>query len=134
MKKIFFISLIIMLANTKNINAQTGVPDTLAYLQNIVANKAQYIGQPFSILKNSLQIQVKFFFPFASLPYDKTKETSTQFSFYFPQNADEMYLTYPSLRISWQQYLNANQSNIIRATNNNRGQWNVAAYNFITMQ
>jgi len=123
-----------MLANTKNINAQTGVPDTLAYLQNIVANKAQYIGQPFSILKNSLQIQVKFFFPFASLPYDKTKETSTQFSFYFPQNADEMYLTYPSLRISWQQYLNANQSNIIRATNNNRGQWNVAAYNFITMQ
>ena len=54
--------------------------------------------------------------------------------FYFPQNADEMYLTYPSLRISWQQYLNANQSNIIRATNNNRGQWNVAAYNFITMQ
>lgn len=30
------------------IKAQTGVPDTLVYLQTIVANKTQYIGQPFS--------------------------------------------------------------------------------------
>ncbi|MBK8710825.1 MAG: hypothetical protein IPL97_02910 [Niastella sp.] len=61
MKKIVLILAIIM-AITKNVEAQTyGVPDTLAYLQTIIANKANFIGQPFSTLLNDLQIQVNFF-------------------------------------------------------------------------
>ncbi|MFZ4770082.1 MAG: hypothetical protein ACOYLO_07855 [Ferruginibacter sp.] len=106
MKTILFTILFCFSAFIKNADAQTtGVPDTLAYLQTIVANKSQYIGQPFSVLLSNLQISIKFFSPFGSIPHDKTKETSTEFSFYFPQNANEIYLTYPSLRISWQPYL-----------------------------
>ena len=61
MKKILVIMLL-FIAFAKESKAQTyGVPDTLAYLQNIVASKAQYIGQPFTVLLNDLQIQVKFF-------------------------------------------------------------------------
>ena len=106
--KIIIITLAISLsAVIKNADAQsTGVPDTLAYLQTIVANKAQYIGQPFSVLLNSLNIQIKFFTPLGNIPYDKTKETSTHFGFYFPNTVNEIYLTYPSLRISWLPYLN----------------------------
>ena len=91
------------LAIANEIKAQTyGVPDTLSYLQSIVANKAQFTGQPFSVLLDSLKIQIKFFSPFGAIPHDKNKETSTSFAFYFPQTEDEMYLTYPKLRISWQ--------------------------------
>ncbi len=124
MKKLILI--LIIIASVKNIKAQ-GVPDTLAYLQTIVANKSQYIGQPFSVLKNNLQIEIKYFFPFAAIHYDKNKETSTSFGWYIPQTADEIYLAYPLLRISWQMPLDATQSDIIRATNNNRGQWNSEA-------
>lgn len=122
MKKLLLISVLVTIAFAKNIKAQTGVPDTLAYLQAIVANKANYIGQPFSTLLNDLQIQVKFFSPFASLPYDNTKETSTSVAFYFPQTEDEMYLTYPKLRVSWQPYLNMGQSEVLYK-NNNGGGW-----------
>ena len=129
MKKIVLILAIIM-AITKNVEAQTyGVPDTLAYLQTIIANKANFIGQPFSTLLNDLQIQVKFFSPFASLPYDNTKETSTSFAFYFPQTEEEMYLTYPKLRVSWQPYLNMGQS-LTLYKNNNGGGWTTAVANF----
>ena len=128
MKKIFVILLIITVVFAKNTNAQTGVPDTLVYLQTIVANKTNYIGQPLSTLLNNLQIQIKYFSPFPSLPYDMTKETSTQFSFYFPQNEDEIYLTYPSLRISWQPYLDAAQSDILFG--NTGGGWTTAVYDF----
>ncbi len=58
MKKILSIISIVLVKNT---SAQSGVPDTLAYLQNIVTNKAQYLGQPFSVLYNAFQIQVKYF-------------------------------------------------------------------------
>lgn len=84
MKKIIFI-LILSATIFNKVDAQTTpVTDTLAYLHTIVNNKASFIGHPFSTLANSLQIQIKSFFPFASLPYDKTKETSTDFSFTFP--------------------------------------------------
>ncbi len=129
MKKILII-LVIVIANTKNIDAQTyGVPDTLTYLQNIVANKTQFIGHSFSTLYNSLQIQIKFFSPFASIAHDMTKETSTSFSFYFPQSEDEMYLSYPKLRISWQPYLDIGQS-LILYKNNNGGGWSITVANF----
>jgi hypothetical protein len=108
-------------------NSQTRVPDTLAYLQTVVANKSQYIGRPFSSLLADLQIQVKHFIPIPDIIYDISKETSTSFGFYFPQNADEMHLAYPRLRIKWQTPLDITQSDNIRSTNNNRGQWIAAA-------
>ena len=128
MKKIFLILLITLL--TKNINAQTGVPDTLAYLNTIVADKANYIGQPFSVLFNSLQIQTKYFHPIRAVVYNKNKETSTSFAFYYPQDGlDDMYLTYPCLNVYWQTPLDATQSDSIWE-NNNGGGWNTTAYNF----
>lgn len=129
MKKILVITFITLLSLAKDTKAQTGVPDTLAYLQTIVANKAQYIGQPLSTLLSDLQIQIKHFSRNTDIVYDISKETSTSFGWYFPQNADEIYLTYPRLRISWQTPLNAYQSGILY-TNNNGGWWSTAVYDF----
>lgn len=122
MKKIFILTLIVSVLFSKEIKAQTGVPDTLVYLKNIVANKTQYIGKPFSVLLADLQIQIKHFMPNTDIIHDISKETSTSFGFYFPQNSDEMYLAYPRLRITWQTPLDITLSDIIR--NNNRGSWN----------
>jgi hypothetical protein len=111
-------------------NAQTyGVPDTLAYLRSIVANKAQFIGQPFSKLQDSLKIQIKYFHPTRGVVHDISKETFTDFSFYFPLSAEEIYLTYPAIRIYWQPYLNATQSDVLWE-NNNGGGWSTAVANF----
>jgi hypothetical protein len=127
MKKIIIMLLVI--ATTNSLKAQTsGVPDTLAYLQSIVANKAQFVGQPFSTLMDSLQIQIKFYFPFASLPYDKAKETSTSFAFYFPPTAEEVYLTYPHLEIYWQLPPDAEQSRTLRSQYRSIG-WNLQIAN-----
>lgn len=127
MKKILIITFLVI-TFAKETKAQ-GVPDTLVYLQTIVANKSQYVGHPFAILLNNLQIQVKFFFPFAKFSYDKTKETSTSFSFYFPQTSDDIYLTYPHLEIYWQIPLNANQSSLLYTQYRSVG-WNSVVANF----
>ncbi|MCB0710293.1 MAG: hypothetical protein KDC15_12985 [Chitinophagaceae bacterium] len=127
MKKICLIIMIAALSN--NTRAQTSVPDTLAFLQSIVVNKSQYIGQPFSVLYNSLQIQVKHFWPNASIHYAKNKETSTQFAFYFPLSQEDIYLTYPCMEIYWQTPLNANQSGLLWG-NNDGGRWDTTVYNF----
>ncbi len=128
MKKIFII--ILFTFSIKLVNAQTyGVPDTLAYLQTIVANKANYIGQPFSILMDSLKIEIKYFHLRRGIHYDISKETSTRFSFYFPETADDLYLAYPYLEIYWQVALNANQSNFLWR-NNNGGSWSSAVAAF----
>ncbi len=130
MKKLFLILVLIIAISAKDTKAQNGVPDTLAYLQTIVDNKSNYIGQPFSVLLDSLQIQIKFFSPFASIPHDKTKETSTSFSFYLPQDGfDDFYLTYPKLKVSWQIPLNATQSDALWGANNGGG-WSAAVNNF----
>jgi hypothetical protein len=114
MKKPLFILFFFFSAFIKNADAQaSGVPDTLAYLQSIVANKSKYIGKRFSVVLNSLQIQIKYFSPRESIHYDKYKETSTLFSFYFPKNSEEIYLIYPSLEIYWKPYLNAVQSELL---------------------
>lgn len=119
-----------MLIYAKDAKSQTnGVPDTLTYLQTIIANKSQYIGQPFSVLMDSLKIQIKFFSPVANIHYDKSKETATRFSFFYPQTANDMYLTYPVLRISWQPYLNAAQSSILY-TQFDGGGWATPVVNF----
>ncbi len=131
MKKIIIILFLLVSIFKNDVKGQATPPvtDTLAYLKNIVNNKAQYIGQPFSALMNTLQIQIKFFSPLASTPYDKTKETSTSFSFYFPQTAEEIYLTYPILEVYWQPHLNANQSRVYY-NNYNGGGWNATVNSF----
>lgn len=121
MKNIILILLITVA--TKNIKAQTGVSDTLAYLESIVANKTHFISQPFSVLRDSLKIQIKFYFPFAGNHYNKHKETSTSFAFYFPPTPEEIYLTYPHLEIYWQSPLNADQSRALRGQYRSIG-WN----------
>jgi hypothetical protein len=130
MKKTVIVILFIAAISKCNSYGQaTGVPDTLAYLQTIVTNKAQYIGQPFSVLQSSLQIEIKFFSPFSAKRHRINNETSTSFGFYFPQNAEEIYLTYPCLEIVWQTPLNANQSRTLYSQFNGGG-WNstVAAF------
>jgi len=122
MKKTILITLFI--GTTIILKAQTsGVTDPLAYLQSIVANKTQFIGQPFKKLVDSLQIQIRFYFPFASLPYNKSKETSTSFAFHFPSTPNDIYLTYPHLEIYWYSALDADQSRALRRQYRSVG-WN----------
>lgn len=130
MKKVLIILFVFIIGHTNISNAQsTSVPDTLAYLQTIVSNKTQYIGHSFSTLQNALQIQIKCFAGHNANPYDMSKETSTSFGFYFPQNADDFYLSFPRLEVVWQIPQNANQTWQIWK-NNNGGFWNTAASNF----
>lgn len=128
MKKALLILLIIV-SVAKSTKGQTGVSDTLAYLQTIVANKSQFIGQPLSTLLKHLQINIKYFQPISSIHYAKSKETSTIFAFNFPKTANDIYLTYPSLKIYWQSYLDAKQSNIIWEANDGGG-WSASAATF----
>lgn len=128
MKKIMLIALVIL--STSQLKAQNqGVPDTLIYLQTIVANKSKFIGKLFSVLRDSLKLEIRYFDPKSNIVYDISKETSTRFGFYFDINADELYLTYPSLEIFWQTPLNATQSNVIW-NNNNGGGWSTSAIQF----
>jgi len=59
MKEPAIITLILLSLFTQSSKAQI---DTLAVMQNIVNNKSQYIGQPFSLLYNQLPIQIKYYF------------------------------------------------------------------------
>lgn len=130
MKKILFIFTVLSVLKIGKIKAQPfGVADTLAYIQTIANNKTFYIGKPFSVLMDSLKIQIRFFSPFASIPYAIAKETSTSFSFYFPQTTDDFYLSYPKLEIYWKPYLNAYQSGILWE-NHNGGGWSPAVSTF----
>ena len=109
MKKIIAIQILTLIISLKCSFANAQPPaGTGAYLQTIVNNKAQYIGQPFSVLLNDLQMPIKFFSPFAASK--RSKETSTAFAFYFPQNANEINKIYPCLEIYWQTDLNAYNS------------------------
>ncbi len=112
MKKIISIILIpIIILSIGRVSAQTyGVSDTLSYLQSIVNDKAFYIGKPFSVLRDSLKIEIKYFNQNTDITSDINKETSTSFGFYFPQENQNFYLTYPRIRIKWQTDLNAKQS------------------------
>ena len=128
MKSIIILALALTFTTRSSLKAQTGVPDTLAYLQTIVQNKAQYIGQPFSKLMDSLQIQIKLFFPVAEFPYDRFKETSTSFSFFFTATVDDLYLSYPMLEVIWQTPGDAAQSRLLRKQYRSMG-WNTVIAN-----
>jgi len=105
------------------------VTDTLNYLRYIVSNKQQFIGQSFSVLKDSLKINIKYFCPFGAYHFDQSKETDTEFAFNYSQNLEDFYLTYPSLNIIWQQPLNLpNARQIFRSLVNSNVAWNTKAY------
>ncbi len=119
MKKIVLIIVIILSVFTQKSKAQ-GTNDTLAILQNIVANQSNYAGQPFSVLLSQLPIQIKYFLPVPTSS-NRYRERATPFSFYFPENADQTYRAYPKLMVYWQQPLNQQQSiSLWRQTN---GAW-----------
>jgi hypothetical protein len=126
MKRILAILIIAVAISGKKAVAQNyGVPDTVAYLQSIVANKALFIGKPFSILRDSLKIEIRKFNPISEISYDTRKETSTAFSFYFPQTVNDFNLSFPKLIVSWVPYLDANRSRINYNTSNGGG-WSTA--------
>lgn len=108
--KIFSVLIVFALCMPKTKAQPAGVPDTLAYLQTIVANKAKYIGQPLSLLLNHLQIEVKRFGPFGNIHHQKDKETSTSLGFYCPTGANDGYRLFPALRVFWNPYLNKSSS------------------------
>ena len=130
MKKLILLFLVFNLLTGFSLKAQTGVPDTLLYLKTIVQHKAHYIGQPFSKLLDSLQIQIKYFFPFAAIPHNSTKETSTSFSFFFPPTTDDLYLCFPMLDVTWLNPVNgdADQSRMLRNQCDSVG-WNSVIIN-----
>jgi len=51
-------------------------------LQSLEVNKPQFLGQPFSILMDSLKIQIKYFNQKTGIVYGIRKETSTFFGFF----------------------------------------------------
>jgi hypothetical protein len=124
---LLFITCFLPVLHAQSVNVQK--IDTFGYLRTIVAHKANYIGKPFSTLLNDLQIQIKRFAPIGSIPSDTTRETSTSFSFYFPQSAAEYELTFPKLNISWEPYLNATASRYLFRKNNGGG-WTQEVINF----
>jgi len=128
MKKLFLIVMVAILGINKLEAQTTSVPDTLAYLQTIVSNKANYIGKSFSFLVNQMQIQIKHFSQNTDIVYDVNKETSTSFGFYLPHDASDVHLAYPRLRITWKIPLNATQSEVLWKST--KGAWSssVAAF------
>jgi hypothetical protein len=113
MKKALLILVLFFACKNTTAIAQ-GVPDTLQYLKTIVQNKSQYIGQPFSKLLADLKIGIIYFnYNIRPVPYDRSKERSSAFSFYFPARNEDFNLAYPFLEIIWKEPLNALRSGSI---------------------
>ena len=110
---------------TKGANAQAGVPDTLAYLNQIKANKAYYIGKPFSVLLDSLRPSIIFFSPISWNSAYKDKETSTKFYFIIPEYMED-FGSY-NFKIKWATPLNRRISGPIYDSGQYRGQWRAEA-------
>jgi len=101
----------------KNNYTNAQVPDTSAYIQQIIANKNNYIGKPFSTLSKDLQIQIKYFNPFAS--FDFRKETATLFQFIKPVTMADF--SEPIMDIEWSPYLNMKVSDSLWDKNDGGG-------------
>ncbi|MFD2575279.1 hypothetical protein ACFSPU_02975 [Haoranjiania flava] len=123
MKKILIILMVLFI--TKGINAKTGVPDTLAYLNQIKANKAYYIGKPFSVLLDSLRPSIIFFSPISWNSAYKDKETSTKFYFIKPEYMED-FGSY-NFEIKWVTPLNRTSSDQIFSSGQYAGQWRTGA-------
>ena len=85
------------------------VPDTTAYLENIVKNKAQYIGKPFSTLEKDLKIRIIGYNPLTQTPMDISKEGSTVLIF-GNLNKNTNFSEYFLFVIYWKSPLNMNET------------------------
>ncbi|WP_447641021.1 MULTISPECIES: hypothetical protein [Chitinophagaceae] len=106
MKRIFIATVMLLISIIYN-QLKAQVADTAAYLKQIVAQKSQYIGKPFSTLARDLKIQIKYFTPYADIHYDISKETGTSMRFIVPNTAEDFSL--PRIIISWTPYLIINR-------------------------
>jgi hypothetical protein len=94
------------LTGTNSLFAQ--VSDTAVYIRQIILDKNNYIGKPFSALAKDLKIKIRSFCGFA-IPRDINKETRTFFGFIDPATDDD----FPGLLIYWQYPLDAKRSDLL---------------------
>ena len=85
------------------------LPDTTTYLENIVKNKTQYIGKPFSDLEKDLKIKIIGYAPFVESSMDISKEGSTALNF-VDLHQEDNFGKYPYLLIYWKEPLNMNET------------------------
>ncbi|HNP33975.1 MAG TPA: hypothetical protein PKN96_11845 [Flavobacterium sp.] len=76
--------------------------DTLTYLNHIVATKSNYIGRPFSVLLDSLQLPIKAFNISTYRSQNLKKESSILIGFAYANTPETIDLTFPRLEIIWQ--------------------------------
>ena len=118
MKKVLIIIISVFILHSTCLKAQ--VADTAVYIQQILLNKNNYIGKPFSVLEKDLKIKIKQFDPFADIHWDQTKETSTFMGFIKPVKMEDF--SFPGLVIFWQPYLDHKKAwNLF--INTNKGDW-----------
>ena len=126
MKKQIIISTIIGIFFISNINflsAQQTRRDTLSYLQQIVANKADYIGKPFSVLKRDLKLKIIHFNSLGKEGH-KSEATAITFRFITPKRDEDF--SYPKLIIFWKSpYIDISKSDeLYLKDKKNLGAWN----------
>ena len=123
-------TIIILLICFSNITySQTSrVIDTLSYLKSIEGTKSKYIGKKFSNLFDDLKINIKYFNPNADEHFNILKETSTDFSFFYPSTELEIHKAYPFLSIKWEAPLNTLTS--LSLWKETEGGWNDTIKNY----
>jgi len=95
------IILLICFSNT-TYSQTSGDPDTLSYLKSVEGTKSKYTGKKFSDLLADLKINIKYFNSNADEHFNKQKETSTDFSFFYPTTELEIYKSNPFISIKWE--------------------------------
>ena len=118
MKKVLIIIISVFILHSTCLKAQ--VTDTAVYIQQILLNKNNYIGKPFSVLEKDLKIKIKQFNPYADIHWDQTKETSTFMGFIKPVKMEDF--SFPGLLIYWQPYLDYKKSDSLWDRNDG-GNW-----------
>jgi hypothetical protein len=128
MKKITLI-IALLIFNSHLLEAQSKtIFDTLSYLKSIEKSKSKYIGKKFSNLFDDLKINIKYFNPNADEHFNKLKETSTDFSFFYPSTELEIDKAYPFLSIKWEAPLNTLTS--LSLWKGTEGGWNDTIKNY----
>ncbi|MGC4232217.1 MAG: hypothetical protein QM594_04495 [Niabella sp.] len=126
MLKQFFIVFGVLMAGYTTCQAQ--VPDTIAYLKSIEAEKSKYIGKTFDQMEKDLKIQIVYFGPLAMIHNNISKETSTRFYFIVPEYGDDFKSNY--IEVYWDPYLDADKSRDIFRDAPDDSNWTAAAKAF----
>ena len=128
MKKVLIIIISVFILHSTCLKAQ--VTDTAVYIQQILLNKSNYIGKPFSVLEKDLKVKLKCFILDAGIHWDQTKETSTSMWFIKPTKMEDF--SFPRLRIYWQPYLDYKKSDSLWDRNDG-GNWTPEADSFYSL-